>query len=337
MIGVLVVDDSAFMRLALRRIIEAEGDLKVVGEVADGAAAIAAVERLRPPLVAMDLEMPGLDGVAATRRIMQLPDPPAIIMVSHHTRDGSAAALRALQAGAVDYLCKESGLGGLDLGQLDRMLRPRLRHWAAARSRLRPAEPPPAPHPDPQPGGEAVLVGASTGGPDALAAFLGALGVPAVPVVIAQHMPAELAEDFARHLGRGLACPVRLAEPSRLLRPGEALVIPGGHDAALLRLPGGGLALQLSVTAAPVHPAVDLLFRSAALVCRRAIGVVLTGMGQDGLAGAKAMAERGHTILAQSPESCVVGGMPRAVIGAGLAGAVADPAALGRRVAALLE
>ena len=360
MIGVLVVDDSAFMRLALRRIIEAEGDLKVLGEVADGAAALEAVARLRPQVVAMDVEMPGLDGLEATRRIMALPDPPAVVMVSHHTATGSAVALAALEAGAVDYLCKESGLGGLDLGGLDKALRGRLRHWALARgvppgatapgmtaARVTAAEAPASPLlPLPaQAGGpvELVVVGASTGGPDALAAFLGGMmqarGPLAVPLVIAQHMPAEIAADFARHLARGSGMPVRVAEAGRPLPLGEAVLLPGGTDGTLLK-GGGGFGLRLARTAAAVHPSVDLLFRSAALVARQAIGVVLTGMGRDGCEGGAAMAQRGMTLLAQSPESCVVAGMPRALCdalgAAGLAAETGAPAALGRRVAGLV-
>ena len=128
MIRVLVVDDSGFMRMALRRIIEAEGDLKVVGEAADGEAGVEQAAKLRPDVVAMDVEMPKLDGLEATRRVMALPDPPAVLMVSHHTRDGSATALAALDRGAVDYVCKDGDLGGVDLGMLDRELRSRLRH-----------------------------------------------------------------------------------------------------------------------------------------------------------------------------------------------------------------
>jgi two-component system chemotaxis response regulator CheB len=343
MIAVLVVDDSAFMRLALRRIIEAEGDLKVAGEVADGAAALDAVVRLKPQVVVMDVEMPGMDGLEATRRIMALADPPAVMMVSHHTSAGSTVALAALEAGAVDYLCKESGLGGLDLGGLDKALRGRLRHWAMARASqpARPAALPRAATPQLRPASsqqrpaEVVVVGASTGGPDALAAFLAATGQLPVPMVIAQHMPAGLEGDFARHLAQGGRLPVRIAEPGRVLAAGEATLLPGGTDGTLLR-EAAGFTIRLARTAAPVHPSVDLLFRSAALVARHAVGVVLTGMGRDGTEGGEAMVQRDMALLAQSPESCVVAGMPGALIAAGLAEATGDPAALGRQVARML-
>lgn len=365
MIRVLVVDDSSFMRLALKRIIEAEGDLRVVGEAADGEAAIELAARLRPDVVAMDVEMPRLDGLEATRRLMALPDPPAVVMVSHHTKQGSEAALAALDHGAVDYICKDSGFGGPDLGLLDRELRGRLRHWAGQRAAASLAAPlaraaQPAMARSAATGAAAtaprgvagrvgagrgaigpcdvVVVGASTGGPDALAAFLAAAGRLDVPCVLAQHMPADLGADLAVHLRRLSGLPVRLGGPAEPLASGDVVVVPGGTDGHLLRRPGAagaGYALRLAAGPSAVHPSVDLLFQSAALVARRALGVVLTGMGRDGMAGAEAMAARGMPVLVQTPESCVVAGMPGAVIEAGLAAEAADPAGLGRRAAAL--
>jgi two-component system chemotaxis response regulator CheB len=338
-IRVLVVDDSGFMRLALRRIIEAEGDLRVVGEAADGEAAVEQAAKLRPDVVAMDVEMPKLDGLEATRRVMALPDPPAVLMVSHHTRDGSATAVAALDRGAVDYLCKEGDLGGVDLSMLDRELRARLRHWAGQRAAVRPAARGAAPVRVVRASGgcDVVVVGASTGGPDALAAFIAAAGRLPVPCVVAQHMPADLAPDLASHLARLSGVPVGIGLPAQRLLSGEVVLIPGSTDGHLVRRAGleGGFALRLATGAAAVHPSVDLLFASAALAARRALGVVLTGMGRDGEEGAKAMSQRGMPVLAQSPASCVVAGMPGAVIEAGLAVEQADPATLGRRVAAL--
>jgi two-component system chemotaxis response regulator CheB len=361
-IRTLVVDDSSFMRMALRRIIEADGDLRVVGEAGEGQAAVDLAARLHPDIVTMDLEMPGLDGIAATRRLAALPDPPAVVMVSHHTRDGSENALAALAAGAADVLWKGSSLGGLDLAQIDRELRGRLRHWA--RQRARPAPPPvpplpmlplpgppsllpPAPPPAPpsasrprsapspaRPGCDVVVLAASTGGPDALAALLAAAGPLPVPCVVAQHMPADLGPDFVRHLNRRSGTAAVLGLHGAALRPGEVTIIPGGTDGFLAR-GGEGLVLRLGRGEGLVHPSADILFRSAALLAQRAIGVVLTGMGRDGAEGAAAMRERGMTVLAQSPESCVVAGMPGAVIEAGLAGEIGDPADLGERLRAL--
>jgi two-component system chemotaxis response regulator CheB len=350
MIRALVVDDSGFMRMALRRIIEADGDLRVVGEASDGTTALEAASRLHPDIVTMDLEMPGLDGLDATRRLAALPDPPAVVMVSHHTRAGSENALAALAAGAADVLWKGSALGGLDLAQIDQELRGRLRHWAGqrsaqARQALMPPIPPgaapsyPVTPPPAAMGGPAcdvVVIGASTGGPDALAALLQAAGPLPVPCVVAQHMPADLGPDFARHLGRRIGGTVLLGERGLHLRSNEVVVLPGATDGHLARGMGGGFILRLARGDGAVHPSVDMLFRSAALVAQRALGVVLSGMGRDGAGGAAAMRERGMAVLAQSPASCVVAGMPGAVIGAGLATEVADPAALGNRLRAMV-
>jgi len=342
MIRVLVVDDSGFMRLALRRIIEADGDLRVVGEATNGQDAVEAAHRLKPDVIAMDIEMPGLDGIAATERIMAQPDPPAILMVSHHTKEGSEAALAALDKGAVDYLWKGSPIAGLDLGQIDRELRGRLRHWAAARQPRVAPRSPATPHsakPVP-PGIDLILIGASTGGPDAVTALLAAAGNMPVGCVVAQHMPEGLAPDFARHLGDRTGRTVRVAGRGMSPQPGLILVLPGGTDGHLIRssqTDGGQLMIRLADGGSTVHPSVDLLFQSAAIVAKRALGVVLTGMGRDGAAGAKAMTERGMPVLAQSPESCVVAGMPKAVIEAGYASETGDPASLGRRLATLVR
>jgi two-component system chemotaxis response regulator CheB len=330
-IRVVIVDDSAFMRMALRRIIEAEGDLLVVGEAADGEAAVEAVRRHNPAVVAMDVEMPVLGGIEATRRIMALPNPPAVVMVSQHTQDHSPAALAALEAGASDYVSKDTGLGGVDLGHLDRALRARLRHWARAQASSAHV-PPPGQAPDERQMGAAprlILVAASTGGPDALAALLKASGPLPVPVVIAQHMPASLAPELAALLARRAGWPVRVAADDRPLRAGEATLLP--TDGVLLRA-GDGLRLRLTPGGTLVHPSADLLFRSAAVAGVAAAGVVLTGMGTDGAQGAAALAGAGGRILVQSAASAVVSGMPDAARAQVPEAEVMTPAELGARL-----
>lgn len=330
----VVVDDSAFMRIALRRIIEAEGDLRVVAEAADGEAAVAAVREHHPQVVAMDVEMPVLGGIEATRRIMALPNPPAVVMVSQHTQDHSPAALAAMEAGAADYVSKETGLGGVDLGHLDRALRARLRHWAQAQAQRQPAAPEePAPETD-YAAPPLVLMAASTGGPDALALLLAASGPLPVPVVIAQHMPRSLAEELAGQLARRAGWPVRVAGNGMLLVPGEAALLP--TDAVLVRV-REAFALRFTPTSAPVHPSADLLFRSAALLGLPACGVVLTGMGEDGAAGAAALARAGGRILVQSGASAVVGGMPQATRARVPAAEALAPEAIGLRLRRIWE
>lgn len=330
MIRVLVVDDSGFMRLAMRRIIEADGDMIVVGEAADGLAAVEAAARLHPDVVAMDIEMPALDGLEATARLVRMPDPPAVVVVSQHTPQGSATALAALDRGASDCLWKDRSLGTVDFGRLEGPLRERLRHWAGQRMRRR------APRRDrAAPGGsgpfDLVAIGASTGGPDAIATLLDAAGDLPVPVVIAQHMPAELGPDLVLHLQRRLGREVTLGVPNLTLRPGATVVAPGGTDAHVVR-GSVGLGLKLASAGGVVHPSVNLLLSSAAIAARRAIGVVLSGMGRDGADGAAMLARRGMPVLVQEPGSCVVAGMPRAVIANGHQAALGDPAELGRRL-----
>jgi len=304
----------------------------VVAEAADGEAAIAAVRQHRPAVVAMDVEMPILGGIEATRRIMALPDPPAIIMVSQHTQDDSPAALAALAAGAADYISKEAGLGGLDLGHLDHSLRDRLRHWAGAQGKAAPPAAVFAAAPITQQPPPLVLIAASTGGPDALALLLAASGPLPVPVLIAQHMPLGLAPELASLLARRAGWRVGVAQEGQKLLAGEALLLP--TDGVLLRAMGG-FALRLAPTGAPVHPSADLLFRSAALLGLAACGVVLTGMGQDGAAGAAALAAEGGRILVQSSESSVVAGMPQAASCAVVGAEALAPEALGQRLRGL--
>ena len=330
-IPVLVVDDSAFMRLALRRIIEADGDLRVVGEAADGEAAVEATTRLRPAVVAMDVEMPLLSGIEATRRIMALPDPPAVVMVSNHTQADSPAALAALAAGASDYVSKETALGTPDLGHLDRELRARLRHWGGQRLPAMPRAPAAAAASAGPP--RVILLAASTGGPDALEALLRAMGPPPLPTVIAQHMPERLAPEPAAHLARRAGIPVHVAADGAMLRPGEAALLP--TDAVLLRA-GDGLSLRLAPRrGGVVHPSADLLLGSAALLGLPACAVVLTGMGEDGAEGAARIGAAGGLVLVQDAASAVVAGMPEAARARVPGAAALDPAALGARLAGL--
>lgn len=340
MIRVLVVDDSGFMRIALRQIIEADGDLKVVGEARNGQEALTLAAQLNPDVITLDIEMPELDGIAVLTQLSGYAGRvPPVIMVSSHTQDGAAATIRALAAGAVDFVSKATAISPTDLGALDRELRPKLREWAAQgrKPQAEPARPvesacPPAapssratpPLPTPaqarRPGGpvDLVVIGVSTGGPNALPVLLKACGILPCPIVVAQHMPDYFTESFAKHLAWETKLSVQVGTHHGVLPPGTVTLLPGGRDGVVARA-GDGFELRLVKGGGSFHPCADDLFRSAALSALQPVAVIMTGMGNDGTDGARHLAKRGAPVLVQLPASCVVPGMPNAAITAGAA------------------
>jgi two-component system chemotaxis response regulator CheB len=338
LVRVLVADDAGFMRIALRQIIETEGDMRVVGEARNGAEALALARDLRPDIVTMDVEMPVMDGIEATRRIvLEIVPPPIVIMVSGHTQEGAAATLAALRAGAADFVSKESAFAKTDLGRIDSELRRKIRELAARRARQAAkgfqdgdaiAEsganaPPPSAASNISciPAGpvDLIAIAASTGGPAALGVLLQALGETAAAVVIAQHMPQFFTAHFAASLAQDTGLAVREGTHRQPLRAGEATILPGAQDGIVAPREGGGMELRLVQAGGPVAPSADRLFESAAMVGRRPAAVILTGMGDDGVRGAGRFAQRGLPVLVQRPDTCVVAGMPGAAIEAGLA------------------
>jgi two-component system chemotaxis response regulator CheB len=338
---VLVVDDSGFMRIALRKIIEADGDIAVIGEARNGLEAVRLARELRPDIVTMDVTMPEMDGIEATRRIVrEVRPPPRIIMVSSTTQSGSQATIEALSAGAADYLSKTSSFAETDLGFLDSELRGRLRQWRMperiAAASVTDAKA--APEPEPAAGAaDLVVVAASTGGPQALPLMLAAMGPVEAPVVVAQHMPAIFTQSLAEHLARELGLDVREGRMFQGLAPKSVTVLPGGQDAIVGPDRQGGFELRPGSGGAEsaAKPSADLLLRAAAITARRPVAVILTGMGRDGTEGAAAFRRRRRPVLVQSPESCVVPGMPSAAIEAGVASEVLELEQIGRRLARL--
>jgi two-component system chemotaxis response regulator CheB len=365
MIRVLVVDDSGFMRIALRQIIEAEGDLQVVGEARTGAEAVQMARELKPDVVTMDVEMPEMDGIEATRRIMaDSAAPPRIVMVSNHTQAGADAAIKALGHGAVDFLSKSTTFVKTDLGMLDTELRAKLRIWGERRVPPRRerttyiSPPPPPPPPDPRPrvvgpttppvrlpevaarpaigGIDLVVIAVSTGGPQTLPDVLTHMGRIAAPVVIAQHMPELFTHSFAQHLRDDTGLDVREGAHRMDLPAGSVTLIPGGRDGILARAPTG-LELRLCKGDGAVHPSADMLFQSAAGIARHPLAVILTGMGSDGTKGAAYFQQRKLWVLAQTPETCVVGGMPQSAIEAGVATDVLALEQIGAKISHLVS
>jgi len=319
---VLVVDDSAFARKVVREVLQRAGDIEVVGVARDGLEALEKIAQLSPDVVTLDLAMPLLDG-AGVLHALPRPGGPRVVVVSTASADGERA-IEALQAGAVALVHKPTTQASTQLYDVGGELVRAVRAAAAAVTRV-PAAPPSETLAVPATSRvELVAVGTSTGGPQALTTLLPALPADfpsAIAVVL--HIPVGYTEALAQRLDDACALEVREASPGMELRPGRAVVARAGMHLKVVR-EGGALrcALDASPASTPHRPSVDVLFQSAARAAGpRAVGVILTGMGDDGLEGARAMVAAGGRVLTEAAESCVVYGMPRVVKEAGLSAA----------------
>ncbi|HUM03080.1 MAG TPA: chemotaxis-specific protein-glutamate methyltransferase CheB [Thermoanaerobaculia bacterium] len=325
----VVVDDSTFVRRTLRRIFRDAPGLSVVGEAGDGAEAIEKIAELAPDLVTLDIQMPGMDGLAALREIKaRWPDLPVVVLASA-TRIGAGAAIEALSLGAIEFIDK-SRCSSMDLHLLGTEIIEKVTAALLGRRGVLPAEPSVPPAHRPVTGGvpgdvQIVCIGASTGGPQAIQIVLDRLprSFP-FPVVIVQHMPMGFTGAFAERLNHTSRLEVREADEGTFCRPGCVLIAPAGRHLVLRE---GRKGVTAGLTGEPSDashiPSVDVLFSSAAEVFgRTAVGIVLSGMGSDGREGARALARRGAFVVAEAPESCAVYGMPKAIVTAGLAQAV---------------
>jgi two-component system chemotaxis response regulator CheB len=311
-VTVAVCDDSRTFAYALRRFLERERELEVVGVYGSAEALLDALPKLRPDLVTMDLELPGMDGVTATAEIMRN-EPLPVVVVSDHAGRASERAAAALAAGAVEALHKTRFRLDEPDGALSVALRRRLLRLARVTSAAAGRHDSPRPPRLPRTGRAAslVAVAASTGGPAALATILGAL--PAaypLPVLVVQHMSTGFTEGLVAWLDKQLPLPVRLAQAGAPVARGVTLAPDGAH---LVIEPSLRLGLDARMPGAPHKPSADVLMRSAAAaVGPRAVGVVLTGMGRDGAEGVAAIRAAGGLTIAQDEATSVVYGMPRA-------------------------
>ncbi len=331
-IRVLVVDDSAFMRTAISKMVRSDSGLEVIDTARDGLEAIEKVAALRPDVVTLDVEMPRLDGISALRRIMA-ETPLPVIMVSSLTNDGAQATFDALDIGAVDYIPKQLSYVSLDIVKIKEQLIQKIKAAVMSRRfRRRVAPPPVAPRPDSARTAQVrppthpltiVAIGTSTGGPRALQDLLPLL--PAdfpVGIVIVQHMPAAFTCPFAQRLNGLSKIEVKEAAEGDEVLPGLVLIAPGSHHVVLSR---HGLArFSIRLTDEPSNllhkPAVDVMMLSVAeYMGRSTLGVILTGMGNDGLRGMAMIKQKGGYTIAQDEESCVVYGMPKAIVDGKLA------------------
>lgn len=320
-VRVLVVDDSAFARKVLREILNADPRISVVGTAKDGLEALEQIVELKPDVITLDLVMPNLDGVGVLRALPPSGTPRALVVsISDANSD---LGIQALQAGAIDVVQKTSALATDRLFELSDELRQKVMVAAAAAPRLR-ATPGRVNPPAVASKVSLVVVGASTGGPQALSRLVPAFAANLpVPVAIALHIPAGYTNALAKRLHEASSVSVSEAsiEATELV-PGKVVVAQGGTHLAVRRRTDSSLWAELDF--APQEslyaPSVDHLFRTAARAAGSGVlGVVLTGMGDDGLSGSRAIREAGGAVLVESESSCIVHGMPRAVQAAGLA------------------
>lgn len=342
MIRVGVVDDSPSIRAVLRELINQEPDMQCVGSAADPYAAREMIKVAQPHVLTLDIEMPRMNGLEFLERLMRL-HPLPVIMVSSLTERGSRAALEALSLGAVDIIEKPALQDAEAWEQYGARIVERIRMAAKTTIPCRNPAPrvasgtPPAaaamalPSAVKAPGrvlgghDPVVLIGASTGGTEALRLLLAALPAGFPPVLVVQHMPETFTRHFAERLDQASAMQVREAATGDSLQWGRVLIAPG-HSHLMLTQQGGQWRCQLEASAKRNHhrPSVDVLFESALGLGRRAHAVLLTGMGRDGAQGMLALHEAGAATVCQSEQSCLVFGMPRAAIAIGAAGTVLD-------------
>jgi two-component system chemotaxis response regulator CheB len=319
-VRVLVVDDSAFARKVLREVLSTSGRIEVVGFARDGLEALEQIATLAPDVVTLDLVMPNLDGVGVLRHLAG-ESAPSVVVVSTSDED-SELAIEALSVGAFDYVRKPTNLATERLYELGGELVRKVLAASGARLRRVAAAPSPLPPIAAQASLRAtvIVLGTSTGGPQALTRLVPALPPGLPPLVIALHIPAEYTAAMAARLDGLSALDVVEAREGLVLRAGLVVLARGGSDLELERR-GDALVARITRHAArPYHPSVDALFESAARACGGAVlGVVLTGMGDDGVAGARSIRAAGGRIVVESASSSVVDGMPRSVREAGLA------------------
>ncbi len=349
---VLVVDDSSFFQARLKEIIDDHQELTVVGIASNGNEAIEMARQLKPDVISMDYEMPLLDGVSAVRAIMA-DRPVPIVMFSSLTYEGARITLEALAAGAVDFLPKNFADISRRSDVLKRKLQDSLLLYARDARAKMPASPlsrlvqpairPPAAerhtaknlHQSLNKQIKLLIIGASTGGPVAVTDVL--LQLPKnfpLPIVVIQHMPANFTKVFAERLNRQCQLEVREASNGDKLKPGLVLVAPGAHQFIFDRNNRDRIKIMEGDDRMNYKPSVDITFASAAnLFNDQVLGVVLTGMGNDGCEGARLLKEKGSVIWGQDQESCVVYGMPKAIASARLTDEVLPLSQIGARLA----
>jgi two-component system chemotaxis response regulator CheB len=352
----VVVDDSIVFRRVVADALTRLGGIEVVASASNGKQAVERVTSLEPDLVTLDIEMPDMDGLAVLEALSRAGSEASVIVLSGLTAQAGSITVRALERGAFDFVAKPVASNPEESTRLlVEALRPRVAALARRREvrailraalpegsraqprRVEPSPPEPAPRAAGAAKPELLLIGVSTGGPNALSRLLPALPRDiGVPILIVQLMPPLFTRSLAESLAARCAIGVREASTGDHLAPGTAYIAPGGHH---MRVVGGASGGALQITDDPpennCRPAVDYLFRSAAVQYPgRSLAVILTGMGSDGLAGLRLLKRSGCYVVAQDESSCVVYGMPRAAVEAGVVDAVLPLDEIASRVVA---
>jgi two-component system chemotaxis response regulator CheB len=332
-IKVLVVDDSAFMRKAIESMLVKDPQIEVVGSAKNGLEAIEMVKKLRPDVVTLDIEMPRMDGLTALQKIMS-ENPLPVIMVSSLTTEGAESTLKALDLGAVDFIPKDKSFASFGVLKIEDELQAKVKNFAKRKVHLR--RPTPFRRPSPTSPASAaapqaaarpapkitskkkiVIIGTSTGGPQSLQKVVPMLPADlGVPVIVVQHMPPNFTKSLAQRLDSLSKLKVIEAQGKEQLEPNTVYVAKGGMHLKLKKM---GAHYYTDVAPEPSNslhiPSVDVTVASVAeSFGKDALGVIMTGMGSDGMKGLKLLKLKGGNVVAQDEQSCVVYGMPRAVV-----------------------
>ena len=340
MISVLVVDDSTFMRNTITSLLEQDSEIKVVGTARNGQEALEKAEELDPDVMTLDVDLPRLDGLGDLQQLMKK-TPIPVLMVSSLTQSGAESTLKALEYGALDFIPKTMSCDRECFGaELQRKVRAIARRKTIIKLKYRRINQIQVPVPRPQPSQPAdyvqtpctgprdlVVIGVSTGGPPVVQKILSALpaDLPAC-ILIAQHMPAAFTNPFAKRLDSVCKIGVTEAQDGDKFKTGHAYVCPGGkHLGIRMRGPLPEIFVAEEPRDALYKPSANVLFETAGKAMgRRTLGAILTGMGSDGCEGAKVLKEKGGCLIAQNEASCVVYGMPKAIVDNKLANLILD-------------
>ncbi|MCX8111062.1 MAG: chemotaxis response regulator protein-glutamate methylesterase [Syntrophorhabdaceae bacterium] len=327
-IKVLVVDDSAFMRGVISKMLESDAEIEVIGTAKNGQEAIEKVDALKPDVMTLDIEMPVMNGIEALKYIMEK-NPLPVIMFSALTKEGAEITLEALSIGAADFMAKDFSNFSINIIKKENELVNKVKTVARKKRvysvrRVYHSRASSSPVTVKRSRYSILALGASTGGPPAIEHILS--GFPKefpVPIIIAQHMPRLFTRSFAQRLNNAAQIEVKEAENGESLRSGTAFIAPGDSHMSIRRK-GTEVYVEFVNDAKYIYrPSVDLLFSSTAMAYGEGtLCVILTGMGNDGLAGIKDIKSKNGYVIAQNEETCIVYGMPRAVVNANMADAV---------------